>query len=314
MRTGLVVKAHSGFFTVLVEGGDRVTCQAAGKLTRGRHTEDLLAVGDQAEFSEIEGDGFVRGRIERVLPRKSALSRRDPVANTSRKDVREIRQVIVANVDLVVFVFACAEPDFHARMLDRFIVGAEAQKLPTLICATKTDLVGLPQAKELFGDYERLGYRVNYTCARTGEGIEELRQALTGRLSVLTGKSGTGKSSLLNVLQPGLAAAVGEVSKLIHKGRHTTVVPELIPMDASSWIADTPGLRAYDVWDIQAEELDAYFIEMAPLVSKCGFSNCAHLTEPGCAIRAAVVAGTVSATRYDSYVRLREALEGRRKW
>jgi len=314
MRTGLVVKAHSGFFTVLVEGGDRATCQAAGKLTRGRHTEDLLAVGDQAEFSEIEGDGFVRGRIERVLPRKSALSRRDPVANTSRKDVREIRQVIVANVDLVVFVFACAEPDFHARMLDRFIVGAEAQKLPTLICATKTDLVGLPQAKELFGDYERLGYRVIYTCARTGEGIEELRQALTGRLSVLTGKSGTGKSSLLNVLQPGLAAAVGEVSKLIHKGRHTTVVPELIPMDASSWIADTPGLRAYDVWDIQAEELDAYFIEMAPLVSKCGFSNCAHLTEPGCAIRAAVVAGTVSATRYDSYVRLREALEGRRKW
>ena len=143
MRTGLVVKAHSGFFTVLVEGGDRVTCQAAGKLTRGKHTEDLLAVGDQAEFSDIEGDGFVRGRIERVVPRKSSLSRRDPVANTSRKDVREIRQVIVANVDLVVFVFACAEPDFHARMLDRFIVGAEAQKLPTLICATKTDLVRL---------------------------------------------------------------------------------------------------------------------------------------------------------------------------
>jgi ribosome biogenesis GTPase len=288
-----------------------VTCQAAGKLTRGKHTEDLLAVGDQAEFSDIEGDGFVRGRIERVLPRKSALSRRDPVANTSRKDVREIRQVIVANVDLVVFVFACAEPDFHARMLDRFIVGAEAQKLPTLICATKTDLVGLPRAKELFGDYERLGYRVIYTCARTGEGIEELRQALTGRLSVLTGKSGTGKSSLLNVLQPGLAAAVGEVSSSTRAAHRWC---ELIPMDASSWIADTPGLRAYDVWDIQAEELDAYFIEMAPLVSKCGFSNCAHLTEPGCAIRAAVVAGTVSATRYDSYVRLREALEGRRKW
>lgn len=314
MIAGLVIKAHSGFFTVHTADGAKVVCQIAGRLTQGRRDEDLIAVGDRVEFSPIDGDGYTRGRIERVEPRVRSLSRRDPIVNTSRKDVRDVRQILVANVDLVIFVFACAEPEFNARLLDRFLVGAEAQRLPVIICATKTDLSGMDRARELFGPYERLGYRVIYTCSKSGDGIAELRDALTGRISVLTGKSGTGKSSLLNALRPGLAAAVGEIIQRLQKGRHTTVVPELVALDDGSWIADTPGLRGFDIWDTQAEELDGYFREMAPLVKECAFSDCAHRTEPGCAVRAAVDAGRISPERYDSYVRIREAIEGRRKW
>jgi ribosome biogenesis GTPase len=239
------------------------------------------------------------------------LSRMDPVIGTNQ---REIRQVIVANLDLVVFVFSCADPAFKPRLLDRYLVGAEAQKLPILICASKTDLMPEDEAAALFADYERVGYRVVYASAQTGRGIEELRAALHGKISVLTGKSGVGKSSLLNALKPGLAQEVGRVSALWKKGKHTTVVPELIPLDDESWIADTPGIRAYAIWDVQAEELDGYYREIAPLVERCEFSDCTHTHEPGCAVIKALNAGTISDARYDSFVRLHEELARQRKF
>jgi ribosome biogenesis GTPase / thiamine phosphate phosphatase len=311
---GLVTKAHSGFFTVhnVGEGEQRVyLCQAAGRLTRGKHTEDALAVGDRVMFEPLQTEGTVNGRIQKVLPRERMLARKDPIAGTNE---REIKQVVVANLDLVVFVFACAQPEFKARMLDRYLVGAEAQKLPVLICASKVDLVGLPEARRTFADYERIGYRVVYTSAVGDLGIAEMRALLHGKLSVLTGKSGVGKSHLLNTLKPGLAQEVGKISELLKKGKHTTVVPELVALDDESWIADTPGLRSYAVWDVQAEELDGYYREIAPLVSRCVFSDCTHTHEPGCAVQAAVTQGKVSAARYDSYCRLREELEHDRKW
>ncbi|MCL5994650.1 MAG: ribosome small subunit-dependent GTPase A [Chloroflexi bacterium] len=310
--TGLVVKAHSGFFTVHADGnGGTFTCSAAGKLTKGKHTEDALAVGDKVTFEPVKSEGFVNGRITGVLPRVRVLARKDPIAGTND---REIRQVIVANLDLVVFVFACAEPEFKPRMLDRYLVGAEAQKLPVLICVNKVDLVGLEHARAMFAGYERIHYRVVYTSAKDGMGIDEIRAQLHGKLSVLTGKSGVGKSSLLNALKPGLDKEVGVISDVLKKGRHTTVVPELVPLDETSWIADTPGLRAYAMWDVEAEELDAYYREMAPLVSECEFSDCTHTHEPGCAVQAAVGRGDISAARYDSYCRLREELDRQRKW
>jgi ribosome biogenesis GTPase len=330
--TGLVIKAHSGFFTVRADDGATLVCQAAGRLTKGRHEEDALAVGDRVTVEPIKTEGKVAGRIVEVAPRARTLSRVDPIVSARGKAGQEIRQVIVANPDLVAFVFSCAEPDFHPRLLDRYLVGAEAQKLPVLVVANKVDLVGLDRARELFAPYERLGYDVAYVSAipstlapplsseggglkvEGGDSMSALRGRLHGKLSVLTGKSGVGKSSLLNALKPGLAQEVGRVSAAWKKGKHTTVVPELIELDDASWIADTPGIRAYAIWDVRAEEVDAYFRELAPLVKGCEFSDCTHTHEPGCAVIKALNAGRVSAERYDSYVRLREELAKQRLW
>jgi ribosome biogenesis GTPase len=194
-------------------------------------------------------------------------------------------------------------------MLDRLLVGAEVQRIPVIVCANKIDLVSRQGAQSLFGIYHEIGYPVLYTSALTGEGVDELRDALIGKLSALVGPSGTGKTSLLNVMQPGLGLRVREVSQAARKGRkgrHTTVVPQLVPLDMGGWVADTPGLRALALFDLDPEELDAYFPDIAPLVAHCRFSDCTHTVEPGCAVIQAVEDGLVSRHRYESYVRLRD--------
>jgi ribosome biogenesis GTPase len=204
-----------------------------------------------------------------------------------------------------VFVFACASPVPRLRMLDRFLVIAEKQGLPAIIIANKIDLVGRDQAESMFGLYRPIGYTVIYTCAKTGQGVGELRARLTGKISALAGPSGVGKSSLLNTIQPGLGLAVREISEAFHKGRHATTVRQLFPLEGGGYVADTPGMRSLELWDTEPEELDGYFPELAPLVAACQFNDCHHMTEPGCAVRAAVQAGQVHPQRYDSYLRLR---------
>jgi len=306
---GLVIKAQSGFFTVHTASGDFV-CQVRGRLKQERRDTDLVAVGDRAHIS-LTKDGT--GMIEEVAERTRALARLAPRPGgrgARRWDregyLAEREQVIVANPDQAIFVFACADPAPRLRMLDRLLVGAELQHIPPVVCANKTDLVKRAEARGLFGIYEKISYPVIYTSAAKGNGIQKLRRQLQGKLSVLVGPSGTGKTSLLNRLQPGLGMQVREVSQATGKGRHATVVPQLFPLDEGGWVADTPGIRALALFDVDPEELDAYFPDIVPFVAHCQFSDCMHTVEPGCAVIQAVEDGLVSEHRYESYVHLRE--------
>jgi ribosome biogenesis GTPase / thiamine phosphate phosphatase len=288
---GLIICSQSGFYTVVTETGN-LTCRLRGRMKRGKRLGDLVAVGDWVQVDET-------GMIEAVEPRQHLLSRMAPTPHG------EYQQIIVANPDQAIFVFACTKPEPHPGMLDRFLVVTEKQALPAIIVANKVDLVGLPQAEALFSHYAALGYTLIYTSAKTGLGIEELSGKLSGKLSVFAGPSGAGKSSLLNSIQPGLGLAVRSVSQMTAKGRHTTVVRQLFPLTGGGYVADTPGLKAMALWDIQPEELDGYFPELRGLVDACQFSNCTHTHEPGCAVLAAVEHGGVHPDRYASYVRMR---------
>jgi len=297
LQKGLIVRAQSGFFTVETGQGP-VVCQLRGRLKQGPRTGDIAAVGDRVRISVLP-DGS--GVIDEIEERQRAIVRLDP------RPQGEYRQVLLANPDQAIFVFACAQPEPHLRMLDRFLVIAEKQGVPVLIVANKIDLAGRDRARELFGPYQKIGYPVLYTSAKKNIGLDELLASMTGKLSALAGPSGVGKSSLLNAIQPGLGLAVREVSGAMKKGKHTTVVRQLIPLQTGGYVADTPGWKSLALWDTEPEELDGYFPELASLVAHCQFNDCTHTHEPGCAVREAVAQGQVSPERFDSYLRLREA-------
>lgn len=292
---GRIIKAQSGWFEVETDEG-AIASRLRGRLTKDPMESDAAALGDLVLVRKLE-DGT--GAIEQIKARESVLSRSAP----GRPD---IEQVLVANPDQAIFVFSCAEPDPNFRMLDRLLVVAEREMIPAVICANKIDLVVTRSAKAEFDPYRDLGYEVIYTSAETGKGVRKLRNLLRNKISLLAGPSGVGKTSLLNKVQPDLGARTSAISEATGKGRHTTVVPELIPLEGGGYVADTPGLKAFALWDIEPEELDAYFPEMRELVADCEFSDCTHMHEPGCAVIEAVETGKIMPERYDSYVRIRQ--------
>jgi len=290
---GLIIKAQSGFFTVETSQGF-VVCQLRGKLKQGRATGDIAALGDKVKVTVLEDQS---GVIEEVEERKQAIVRLDP------RPQGEYQQVLLANADQAVFIFACAHPNPKLRMLDRFLVIAEKQKVTPVVVANKIDLV--KDAKEIFGLYEAIGYRVIYTSTKTSTGIEELRSTLKNKISALAGPSGVGKSSLLNAMQPRLGLSVNEISTAVNKGRHTTVTRQMFPLEGGGYVADTPGWKSLALWDTEPEEMEAYFPELRELVQDCQFSDCTHTHEPKCAVLAAVKDGRVHPERFDSFLRLR---------
>jgi ribosome biogenesis GTPase / thiamine phosphate phosphatase len=296
---GLVLRARSGFYTVATDEGDLVEARLRGRVKRERQASDLAVIGDRVRVERLP-DGT--GSIDEVEPRERRFSRRQPGPRGSWRE-----DVIVANPDLVAVVFACDRPPPNPRLIDRFLVVAEYNEVPVLIVANKVDLVGDEAARALFGPYVRIGYEVVYAAAKAGIGLDALRSRLAGRLSIVTGPSGVGKSTLLNALQPGLRLATAEVSEAEEgKGRHTTTHAELHPLDGPTrgYVADTPGIRELGLFEIPVTELASCFPEFRPHLGACAFNDCSHVHEPRCGLRAAVEAGAVSEERYDSYRRL----------
>ena len=312
--TGSVLSGTGGIWRVRLADGSTVDAVLRGRLKvgdqeSGARTEATrpsppvprpslkLAVGDEVRVApDVRGGAWA---ICEILPRRSSLARRAPGGAYGER-------IVAANVDQVVVVFAAARPEPHPRMLDRFLVIAEANELPAHLLVNKVDLVGEASVRERFEPYARAGYPLHVASAKQGTGLADVRATLAGRTSVFTGPSGVGKSSLLNALFPGLNLRVGEISESVNKGRHTTVGALMVPLpDAQGgYVVDTPGLREVGMWALPPEHLDRCFPEFAPYLGECRFQDCTHTVEPGCAVRAAVDARSISASRHESYVKL----------
>ncbi len=324
MYTGIVCRKTAGGYSVQVDDR-RIECALSNKLAQWGQVSragvapkkrtarkdkpvertDSVAVGDAVQLIDArDGSGMIVDR----LPRRNQLSRRSAAPMPS---ARPFEQVIAANVDRVVPVFAAAQPEPKWHLLDRYLVSAEAAGLAALICITKSDLIRSEEERQgpLLSNalqvYQEIGYPLILTSARTGEGLDELRQALQDATSVLVGKSGVGKTSLLNALQPDLGLRVKEVNPYTGKGKHTTSHAEMFALEFGGAIIDTPGVHEFGLRDLDGLELAACFPEMRPYLGQCKFGlDCRHDQEPGCEIRNAVVAGKISPYRYKSLMRL----------
>lgn len=299
-KEGVVLKGTGGVWHVRADSGETHEASLRGRLKQERDEAKKLAVGDRVGL-EIDQRGE-HWAIAEILPRHSQLARRAPGEGQGER-------IVAANVDQVVVVFAAAKPVPHRRMLDRFLVIAEANSLESRVVINKIELVDREQVEGEFADYAAAGYPVHFTSVKQRIGLEQLHDALAGKTSVLTGPSGVGKSSLMNSMYPGLDLRVGEISESVNKGRHTTVGALLHPLPDAGYVVDSPGLREVGMWGLASEHLDECFREFRAYIPSCRFGNCTHRVEPGCAVRAAVDKGAISAERYDSYLRLREEME-----
>jgi len=301
---GRLIQAQSGFYTVEIGEGE-LTCQLRGRFKQGRKIGDIVAIGDWVQVSQQDER---EGMIEEVESRQSMIYRMAPTARG------EYQQVIIANPDQAVFVFSVTQPEPKLRMLDRFLVIAEREEVSAIIVANKIDLTGMKKARDLFSRYQKIDYLVFYTSVITGRGIKALKKQLIGKTSLFAGPSGAGKTSILNKIQPGLGLEVKEVSEGTKKGKHTTVSRKLVKLSGGGYVADTPGLKALDLWDITPEEVDGYFREINKLVHNCRFSDCSHTHEPGCAVIEALKSKHIHVDRYRSYLRMREVEEDKIPW
>ena len=253
-----------------------------------------VAVGDQVKYSD--------GVITEILPRRNYVIRKS--TNLSRQ-----AHIIAANLDQAVIAVSLYFPEIKLPFLDRILLTCEVYKIPALIALNKVDLYRgeAPEAVDEFRRiYEGAGYRVIETSCKTGEGIDALRDACSGKLSLFSGESGVGKSSLIKAIDPSLAPKIGQISLAHLQGKHTTSLYEMYPIRGGGYLIDSPGLRGFGLVDLEKEEIAKYFPEMLRVADECRFVPCTHTHEPGCAVKAAVEAGTISAERYNSYLGMLE--------
>lgn len=294
---GLVIKNTGSWVTVRLDDGNTVNCKMRGVLRlKGLRCTNPVAVGDRVQVEDKGGDAPVVGEIE---PRRNYIIRR--ASNLSKEF-----QIIAANLDQAVLVATLTNPETSTTFIDRFLATAEAYQVPAVLVFNKIDLLDTDEwhqrLDELKALYESIGYPVVTMSAATGEGADALRAQLAGKMSLLSGNSGVGKSSIINLLVPDAHVRVGDVSHTHHKGMHTTTFSELLDLPDGGAIIDTPGVKAFGTIDFERAEVAHYFPEIFKISDDCRFNNCTHTHEPGCAVLAAVEQGLIAPSRFTSYL------------
>lgn len=290
---GKIIKGIAGFYYVHVEGYGTYECKAKG-IFRKDHVKPL--VGDDV-IMEVLDESEMLGNISEILPRRSALIR-----------------PAVANVDQALIIFAIVKPNPNFNLLDRFLIRMERQNLPTIICFNKQDIASAQEKEALRQSYETCGYHVLFISALENEGLEQVRDLLSGKTTTVAGPSGVGKSSLINKLAPKANMETGEISAKIERGKHTTRHSEIIALGEETYIVDTPGFTSLDISEITKEELGQYYPEFVQYEPYCKFSGCAHISEPSCGVKEAVAAGKISTVRYENYKILYQELKDKRRY
>ncbi|WP_278409612.1 ribosome small subunit-dependent GTPase A [Alistipes shahii] len=301
--TATVVRATGSWYDVLHDG-ETVRCRIRGRLRlKGVRSTNPVVVGDEVACEADEGGDYV---IADILPRRNYVIRR--ASNLSKES-----HIIAANVDQALLMASLRSPETPTEFVDRFLVTCEAYKVPVTILLSKLDLQEAEAVAEFRAVYEGAGYRVLEVSVREGRGVEEVRELLAGRTTLVSGNSGVGKSTLIQAIDPSLDIRTGEISESHHKGRHTTTFSTMYPLAGGGAVIDTPGIKGFGLIDIDEAELWHYFPEMMRVAPACRFYNCTHTHEPGCAVTEAVKAGEIAWPRYESYLKIRDEDEKYRK-
>ena len=301
--TATVVRATGSWYDVLHDG-ETVRCRIRGRLRlKGVRSTNPVVVGDEVACEADEGGDYV---IADILPRRNYVIRR--ASNLSKES-----HIIAANVDQALLMASLRSPETPTEFVDRFLVTCEAYKVPVTILLSKLDLQDAEAVAEFRAVYEGAGYRVLEVSVREGRGVEEVRELLAGRTTLVSGNSGVGKSTLIQAIDPSLDIRTGEISESHHKGRDTTTFSTMYPLAGGGAVIDTPGIKGFGLIDIDEAELWHYFPEMMRVAPACRCYNCTHTHEPGCAVTEAVKAGEIAWPRYESYLKIRDEDEKYRK-
>ena len=301
--TATVVRATGSWYDVLHDG-ETVRCRIRGRLRlKGVRSTNPVVVGDEVACEADEGGDYV---IADILPRRNYVIRR--ASNLSKES-----HIIAANVDQALLMASLRSPETPTEFVDRFLVTCEAYKVPVTILLSKLDLQDAETVAEFRAVYEGAGYRVLEVSVREGRGVEEVRELLAGRTTLVSGNSGVGKSTLIQAIDPSLDIRTGEISESHHKGRHTTTFSTMYPLAGGGAVIDTPGIKGFGLIDIDEAELWHYFPEMMRVAPECRFYNCTHTHEPGCAVVEAVREGKIAYARYESYLKILDDDEKYRK-
>ncbi|GAB7089022.1 ribosome small subunit-dependent GTPase A [Marinifilum fragile] len=295
MKEGLVIKSTGSWYTVKTNDGEIHNCRIKGRFRmEGIRTTNPIAVGDKVNF-EDDNESKV---IVSIHDRKNYIIRKS--SNLSKHS-----QIIASNVDQAFLIVTVNYPLTTTTFIDRFLAAAEAYRIPVRLIFNKIDRYrpnDMDRLDELKGIYEKIGYKCYEISAKNGTHIDLIKDALKDNINLLSGHSGVGKSTLINVIQPGLDLKTGEISEAHSQGKHTTTFSEMFELDFGGYIIDTPGIRGFGTIDMEKEEMSHFFPEIFDTSKECQFNNCSHIHEPKCAVKAAVEAGEISITRYESYL------------